>query len=245
MNLQDKVIVVTGASSGIGSATVRQLVAAGASVVFGARRENKLATLAKELPDSQIAYQVTDVTKHEDLLSLISLAVQRFGKVDVLFNNAGIMPLSKLAEDKRDDWQNILQTNVIDLLNGISDTLPVMHHQGYGHIIATGSMAGYNIYPGSTVYCASKFAERAIMEGLRQEELPNHIKTTYLAPGMVETELLSSVGDKKRAEEIANAWHESDHVLTAEDVASLVVYMINAPDVIAINEVQIRPRAER
>lgn len=116
MNLQDKVIVVTGASSGIGSATVRQLVAAGASVVFGARRENKLATLAKELPDSQIAYQVTDVTKHEDLLSLISLAVQRFGKVDVLFNNAGIMPLSKLAEDKRDDWQNILQTNVIALM---------------------------------------------------------------------------------------------------------------------------------
>lgn len=245
MNLQDKVIVVTGASSGIGAATVRQLVAAGASVVFGARRENKLADLAKELPDTQIAYQVTDVTKHDDLLSQISLAVHRFGKVDVLFNNAGIMPLSTLAEDKRDDWQNILQTNVMGLLNGISAVLPVMHQQGYGHIIATGSMAGYNIYSNSAVYCASKFAERAIMESLRQEELPNHIKTTYLAPGMVETELLASVGDKQRAEEIADAWHETDHALTADDVSSLVVYMISAPDVVAINEVQIRPRAER
>jgi NADP-dependent 3-hydroxy acid dehydrogenase YdfG len=131
------------------------------------------------------------------------------------------------------------------LLNGISAVLPVMHQQGYGHIIATGSMAGYNIYPNSAVYCASKFAERAIMESLRQEELPNHIKTTYLAPGMVETELLASVGDKQRAEEIADAWHETDHALTADDVASLVVYMISAPDVVAINEVQIRPRAER
>lgn len=180
-SIEGKVVVVTGASSGIGAATVRRLVASGAKVVFGARREAKLQALAADMPEAQIAYAPTDVSQHADMVRLIGLAKTHFGKVDVLFNNAGIMPIAPLAEDRRDEWQNMLNTNVMGLLNGISAVLPVMHAQGYGHIIATGSLAGYNVFPNYAVYCGTKFAERAILVALRQEELPHHIKTTYLA----------------------------------------------------------------
>lgn len=245
MTEKNKVIVVTGASSGIGAATVRRLVASGANVVFGARRQSKLDDLAAGLPDTHIAYTVTDVSKHDDMCRLANLALARFGRIDVLFNNAGIMPLSTLTENQRDDWQSMIQINVIGLLNGISAVLPIMHQQGYGHIIATGSMAGYNIYPNSAVYCASKFAERAIMEGLRQEELSNHIKTTYLAPGMVKTELTRSIGNVTHEAEIQKAWQEPNNSLSADNLAEMVEYIIDTPATVAINEVKIRPRAER
>ncbi|MCI1634606.1 SDR family oxidoreductase [Bifidobacterium sp.] len=244
MSVQGKAIIVTGASSGIGMATVQRLAEHGARIVFGARREDKLEELAGLLPSGRYAYAATDVSNFDDVQHLVDLSVERFGKVDALFNNAGIMPLSTLSEGKRDDWQRMLQTNIMGLLNGISAVLPVMHRQGYGHILATGSMAGYNLYPGAAVYCGTKFAERAIMEGLRREEHGNGIKTTYVAPGMVDTQLYESIGDEARSQEVVSAWHEHNHSLTPDDIARFVEFAIAAPERMVINEVSIRPLAE-
>ena len=244
MQIQDKVVVVTGASSGIGAATVKQLVASGAKVVFGARRTAKLAEIAADLPADQIAYRATDVTQLADVQALVDLAVSQFGKVDALFNNAGIMPTAPLAADHRQEWQQMLDINVMGVLNGISAVLPVMHRQGYGHILATDSIAGYKVFADSAVYCGTKFAVRAIIEGLRQEELKNHIKTTLVAPGMVDTELYKTIADPQVAQDLVKTWHQPEHSLRPEDLANLVVYAIGLPQRVAINEVKIRPAGE-
>ncbi|MFD1670868.1 SDR family oxidoreductase [Agrilactobacillus yilanensis] len=245
MSVKDKVVVVTGASSGIGAATVTKLVEAGAKVVFGARREKKLAALAKTLPAAQIAYATLDVSDIESVQRLVKLAMVKFGKIDAFYNNAGIMPTAKLADNHRDEWQRMLDINVTGVLNGISAVLPIMHQQGYGHILATDSVAGYVVYPESAVYCGTKFAVRAIMEGLRQEEGKNQIRTTIVAPGMVDTELYKSISDPKVAQALVDQWHEkSDTALQPEDLADAVVYAIGTPQHVSINELIIRPTTQ-
>ncbi|WP_439425666.1 SDR family oxidoreductase [Oenococcus alcoholitolerans] len=244
MTVENKVVVVTGASSGIGASTVKLLVKGGAKVVFGARRQEKLEEVASGLDPDQIAFQETDVTDYQQVKSLVQLAVDRFGKVDALFNNAGIMPMAAVSEDNRDEWQQMLNINVMGVLNGISAVLPIMHRQGYGHILATDSLAGYKVYPNLAVYCGTKFAVRAILEGVRQEEIKNKIRTTLIAPGMVETELYKSISDPKTAKNLVDTWHEENHALKAEDIADLVVYAIGLPNYVSINEVKIRPSVE-
>ncbi|AVK64185.1 SDR family oxidoreductase [Lactobacillus sp. CBA3606] len=245
MSVENKVVVVTGASSGIGAATVKLLVNQGAKVVFGARRADKLAMVAADLPKDQIAYQVTDVAELVSVQELIHLAVSTFGKIDALFNNAGVMPTANLAENHHDEWQRMLDINVMGVLNGISAVLPVMHQQGFGHILATDSVAGHLVYPGSAVYCGTKFAVRAIMEGLRQEEIQNRIRTTIVSPGAVDTELYRSISDSKTAKDLVTAWHAtSDSALQPEDLAAAVVYAIGAPSRVAVNEVLIRPAGQ-
>lgn len=244
MSVQDKVVVVTGASSGIGEATVKELVSQGAKVVFGARRQEKLALVAQTLPNDSYAYQTVDVTDFSQVEALIQLAVKKFGKVDALYNNAGIMPMEPLSSGDRQAWQQMLDVNVMGVLNGISAVLPIMHQQGYGHILTTDSLAGYRVYPNVAVYSGTKYAVRAIMEGLRREEIKHNIRTTVVAPGMVNTELYKSIPDEKTAQNLVDTWNEPDHSLLPSDVAKAVAYVIGTPQRVSINEFNIRPTVE-
>lgn len=242
LTVKDKVVVVTGASSGIGASTVKQLAAQGAKVVFGARRLEKLQEVATNLPQNRIAYQTVDVTDRQQVQSLIDLAVKTFGRVDVLVNNAGLMPIAALAEDHYEEWQRMLDVNVMGVLNGISAVLPVMHRQGSGQILATDSLAGYNVYPNFAVYSGTKFAVRAILEGLRQEEHANHIRTTIIAPGAVKTELYKTTQDPAVAQALVAGWNRDEgSALLPEDIASAIVYAIDAPERASVSEMTVRP----
>jgi NADP-dependent 3-hydroxy acid dehydrogenase YdfG len=242
MSVENKVVIVTGASSGIGEATVKMLVNQGAKVVFGARRLEKLEAIANQLPTEQIAYQTVDVTDHQQVQDLVDLAVKKFGQVDAFFNNAGIMPIAPLADDHRDEWQQMLDINIMGVLNGISAVLPVMHKQGHGHILVTSSLAGYQAFPDFAVYSGTKFAVRAILDSLRQEENKNHIKTTVIAPGAVKTELYRSISDPKVAQGLIEDWNKSDDsALIPDDIASAVVYAIGTPQRVTVDEIRVRP----
>ncbi|KMO65636.1 oxidoreductase, partial [Lacticaseibacillus rhamnosus] len=183
MTVKDKVVVITGASSGIGAATTQVLAQAGAKLVIGARREDRLAKLAEPFGNDQIRYQATDVTNQDQVKSLVDLAIKTFGHVDVLFNNAGLMPLSEMAELKVDEWERMVDVNIKGVLYGIAAVLPHMIEQHSGQIITTDSVAGHIVHPGTAVYSGTKWAIQAIMDGLRQEQAANHIKTTMISPG--------------------------------------------------------------
>lgn len=236
---KEKVVVITGASSGIGAATTRELAKQHAKLVIGARRLDRLNELKAEFPDENIVTQKVDVTNFDEVQVLIDTAKKEFGRVDVLYNNAGVMPVNALANRARDEWQRILDVNVMGVLNGIAAVLPTMIEQKSGHIIATDSVAGHVVVPNLAVYNGSKFAVRAIMEGLRQEQHNNNIRTTIVSPGSVATELYKSIGnaDNQKAEiEV-----EKQIGLSAENIAKSVVFAINAPENMDLNEMIIRP----
>ena len=239
MMIKDKVIIIMGASSGIGAATAKLLAKEGAKLVLAARREEKLKDIAASLPNAQIVYKKADVSNYDDVQQVVDLAISKYGKVDVLFNNAGIMPTAPLVETRLDEWKEMLDINVMGVLNGISAVLPKMVEQKSGHIISTDSVAGHVVYPDSAVYCGTKFAVRAIMEGLRQEQLENNIKSTIISPGAVQTELYNTISDKKVALEL----HESQKEwgLSAEDIAQAVAYVINTPERVSVSDRIIRP----
>jgi len=239
MSIEEKVVVITGASSGIGAATTRALAKKHAKLVIGARRLNRLNELKNEFPDEQIITQKVDVTKFEEVQSLIDTAVKNFGRVDVLYNNAGIMPVNALENGARAEWQQILNVNVMGVLNGISAVLPTMIKQQSGQIMATDSVAGHVVVPNLAVYNGSKFAVRAIMEGLRQEQHNNNIRTTIVSPGSVSTELYKSINNQENREAEINV--EKQIGLSAENIASSVVFAIDSPDNMDVNEVIIRP----
>ena len=236
---KEKVVVITGASSGIGAATTRELAKQHAKLVIGARRLDRLNELKAEFPDENIVTQKVDVTNFDEVRALIDTAKKEFGRVDVLYNNAGVMPVNALENRARDEWQRILDVNVMGVLNGIAAVLPTMIEQKSGHIIATDSVAGHVVVPNLAVYNGSKFAVRAIMEGLRQEQHNNNIRTTIVSPGSVATELYKSIGnaDNQKAEiEV-----EKQIGLSAENIAKSVVFAINAPENMDLNEMIIRP----
>ena len=191
MSIKGKVVVITGASSGIGAATAKLLATKGAKVVLGARREERLQALSQAIGDNAV-YQVTDVTDRQQVRALIDLAVSKFGRVDVLYNNAGTMPQGNLCDREYDKWQMMLNVNIMGVLNGIGEVLPIMQKQHDGLIIATDSVAGHVVYPASAVYNGTKYAVRAIMEGLRQEEKEHGIRSTIVSPGAVRTELVNT-----------------------------------------------------
>ncbi|UUX35070.1 SDR family oxidoreductase [Fundicoccus culcitae] len=238
MELNDKVVIITGASSGIGAATAELLIEKGARLVLGARRVDKLADLANKYPDANVVYQQTDVTKFEDLEDLVQLAKERFGRVDVLFNNAGIMPTAPLVDRKLDEWQQMLDTNIMGVLHGIAAVLPTMVEQQSGHIIATDSVAGHVVYPNSAVYCGTKFAVRAIMEGLRQEQKDNNIKSTIISPGTTDTELYQTINDAEDSQMIYKMQKEIG--IKPQDIAKAVVYAIDTPAEVTISDMIIR-----
>lgn len=237
--IKDKVVVITGASSGIGAATARRLAKDGAKLVLGARRINRLESLKNELSGTQVAVQQTDVTKRDDIQSLVNLAVKKFGRVDVLYNNAGVMPVNALANKAFQEWQQILDVNVMGVLNGIAAVLPTMIKQQGGQIIATDSVAGHVVVPNLAVYNGSKFAVRAIFEGLRQEQHNNGIRTTIVSPGSVSTELYNSINNPKNKR--AEIDFEKEVGLHADDITRSVEFAIDMPENADVNEVIVRP----
>lgn len=239
MAIKDKVIIIMGASSGIGEATAKLLAKEGAKLVLAARREDKLKDIAASLPNAQIVYKKADVSIYDDVQQVVDLAISEYGKVDVLFNNAGIMPTAPLVETKRDEWKEMLDINVMGVLNGIAAVLPKMVEQKSGHIISTDSVAGHVVYPDSAVYCGTKFAVRAIMEGLRQEQRENNIKSTIISPGAVQTELYKTISDEKVSLELHEA--QKEWGLSAKDIAQAVAYVINTPERVSVSDMIIRP----
>ncbi|ALS75764.1 oxidoreductase [Planococcus rifietoensis] len=242
MAIEGKVIIIMGASSGIGEATARILAEKGAKLVLAARREDRLKEIKESLPEAHIVYRKADVANHEEVQQVIDLAIAEYGQLDVLFNNAGIMPTAPLAETRRDEWKNMLDINVMGVLNGIAAALPKMVEQKSGHIISTDSVAGHVVYPHSAVYCGTKFAVRAIMEGLRQEQRENNIKSTIISPGAVLTELYTTINDKEASVALHQA--QSEWGLAAEDIAQAVAYVIDTPDRVSVSDMIIRPTAQ-
>lgn len=243
MSIKGKVVVITGASSGIGAATAKLLAAKGAKVVLGARREERLQALSQAIGDNAV-YQVTDVTDRQQVRALIDLAVSKFGRVDVLYNNAGTMPQGNLSDREYDKWQMMLNVNIMGVLNGIGEVLPIMQKQHDGLIIATDSVAWHVVYPASAVYNGTKYAVRAIMEGLRQEEKGHGIRSTIVSPGAVRTELVNTIGNTQiqaGISELMNADDRQGLALNPEDIANAVLFAIDQPKHVAISEVLVRP----
>jgi NADP-dependent 3-hydroxy acid dehydrogenase YdfG len=242
-NVKGKVVVIMGASSGIGEATTKKLAQEGAKLVIAARREDRLKALVEALPNAEISYAVADVTNKEEVQAVVNLAVEKHGRVDVLYNNAGIMPTAPLSETRFDEWRQMLDINIMGVLNGIAAVLPIMKKQQSGHIVATDSVAGHVVYPGSAVYCGTKFAVRAIMEGLRQEERENNIRSTIVSPGAVTTELYTTINDPEGRESVKNLMSKGEEgfSLKSSDIADAVAYAISTPDTVAVSEILIRP----
>jgi len=240
-NIVGKVIVITGASSGIGEAAARHLANEGAMVVLGARREERIKAIAHEITvngGSALA-KATDVINRDQVKALVDMAVNTFGHVDVIINNAGVMLLSPLEQLKVDEWDKMIDVNIKGVLYGIAAVLPYMKEQKSGHIINVASVAGHKIWPNSAVYGATKFAIRALSEGLRQEVIPYNIRTTIVSPGSVATELLNHISDK----DLAKGIHErtDQYALSADSFARVVAFAISQPEDIDINEVLFRP----
>lgn len=239
-NIHDKVVVITGASSGLGEATARRLAQEGARLVLGARRLDRLEALAAELQatGAQVAVQATDVTQAEQVQALVDLALDRYGRVDVMLNNAGLMPHSPLDRRRLEDWDRMIDVNIKGVLYGIAAVLPSMQTQQSGHIINVSSVAGHKVRAGSTVYSATKHAVRIISEGLRQEVKPYGIRTTILSPGAVATELPNSISEADVAENVRKLY---ELAIPADAFARAVVYALSQPDDVDINEILFRP----
>jgi NADP-dependent 3-hydroxy acid dehydrogenase YdfG len=241
--IADKVIVITGASSGLGEAAARHLAASGAKVVLGARRAARVDALATELGGEDKALAVkTDVTDREQVKRLVDAAVDRFGRIDVMLNNAGLMPLAPLEELKTDEWDQMIDVNLKGVLNGIAAALPRMKEQSSGHFINVSSVYGHKIGPAATVYCATKFAVRALSEGLRQEVKPYNIRTTVISPGAVATELLEHISDEETRAQTKD--RVSKIAVPAETFARMVAFAINEPEDVDVNEILFRPTAQ-
>jgi NADP-dependent 3-hydroxy acid dehydrogenase YdfG len=239
-NIQGKVVVITGASSGLGEATARHLSAHGAMVVLGARRLERIDALASELASGggkAIAVQ-TDVTNREQVAALVGAAMTHYGRIDVMLNNAGLMPHSPLERLKVDDWDRMVDVNIKGVLYGIAAALPHMIAQRSGHIISVSSVAGHKVRQGSTVYSATKHAVRIISEGLRQEVKPYGLRTTIISPGAVATELPESITEPDVAENIRKFY---DIAISPASFARAVAYAISQPDDVDINEILFRP----
>ncbi|MDT2614058.1 SDR family oxidoreductase [Enterococcus dongliensis] len=238
--LLNKVMIIMGASSGIGEATAKLLASKGVKLVLAARREERIKTLADSLGD-QVFYQKADVTDRQQVQKVIDLTIEKFGRIDVMYNNAGIMLQGNLAKLEYASWQKMLDINIMGVLNGIGAVLPIMQKQQSGLIISTDSVAGHVVYPGSAVYNGTKNAVRAIMEGLRQEELSNGIRSTIISPGMVSSELFDTVGDPTTEMALRETAGKAGFSLASADVAQAVLYAIEQPEHVTISEVLLRP----
>jgi NADP-dependent 3-hydroxy acid dehydrogenase YdfG len=236
--IQDKVVVITGASSGLGEATARHLAGQGARLVLGARRLDRLQTIAAELSLGDNAVVRTDVTRHDEVKRLVDQAVQVHGRIDVLINNAGLMPFSPLERLKIEEWDRTIDVNIKVVLYGIAAALLHMKAQKSGHIINVASVAGHKVGPAGVVYAATKHAVRVISEGLRQEVKPYNVRSTVISPGMVATELLESITEP----DIAAAMRERyTGAISAETFARMAAFAISQPDDVDINEILFRP----
>ena len=240
-SIAGKVVVITGASSGLGETAARHLTALGARVALGARREERLLALVNEIErtGAEALAAATDVTRHADVERLVNAAVERFGHIDVIINNAGLMPHSLLERLKVQDWERMIDVNIKGVLYGIAAALPLMQRQKSGHIINVSSVAGHKVRPGSTVYAATKHAVRVITEGLRQEAKPWNIRATIISPGAVDTELPESITEPDVAEATRKSY--AAMAIPADAFARAVAYAISEPPEVDVNEILFRP----
>ena len=236
--IQGKVVVITGASSGLGEAAARALASCGAKLVLGARRIERLQTLARELALGDEAAVETDVSRYEQVTALVEHAVRMHGRIDAIINNAGLMPQSPLERRKVEDWDRMIDVNLKGVLYGIAAVLPHMTAQKSGHIINVSSVAGHKVRPGGAVYAATKTAVRVLSEGLRQEVKPYNIRTTVISPGAVATELPNSVTEPDIAEGIRKVYQIA---ISAESFANCVIFAMSQPEDVDINEILYRP----
>jgi NADP-dependent 3-hydroxy acid dehydrogenase YdfG len=241
-NIKGKVVVITGASSGLGEATARHLAGEGAKLVLGARRLDRLQALAEELRLGAGAAVETDVTDREQVKRLVDRAVEAHGRLDVIVNNAGLMPHSPLERGKVDDWDRMIDVNLKGVLYGIAAALPHMTRQKSGHIINVSSVAGHKVRPGSAVYAATKAAVRMLSEGLRQEVKPYNIRTTIISPGAVQSELPRSITEADVAKGIQDFY--TAYAIPADSFARMVAFAISQPEDVDVNEILFRPTAQ-
>jgi NADP-dependent 3-hydroxy acid dehydrogenase YdfG len=230
-----KVVVISGASSGIGEATARVLAKAGHQVFLGARREDRLEALAEEIGGG---FARLDVTSRESFQSFVDAAVERYGRVDVLVNNAGVMPLSLMDSLKVDEWDRMVDVNIRGVLNGIAAVLP--RFTGGGHVVNVASIAAHMVMPTAAVYCATKYAVWALSEGLRQER--DDLRVTVISPGVTESELADTI-----TEDFAASMMEDFRkmALPASAIGEAIAYAISQPDSVDVNEIVVRPVAQR
>lgn len=238
--LNGKVVVITGASSGIGETTARLLAGLGAHVVIGARRVERLEALASDIQadGGSVVVQRLDVTKLEQMQAIIEAAQSHFGRVDAVINNAGVMPLSSLVALKIEEWNRMIDINIRGVLHGIAAGLPVMKKQGFGHFINIASIGAYEVSPTAAVYCATKYAVRAITDGLRQETAGQGIRVTLVSPGVTESELAESITDNE-AKEIMKEYRRT--TLPATAIAGAIVYALEQPEYVDVSELVIKP----
>jgi NADP-dependent 3-hydroxy acid dehydrogenase YdfG len=241
-NIENKVVVITGASSGLGEATARHLAAHGAKLVLGARRVDRLQALARELGLGAGAAVAIDVTDAAQVKALVDGAVAAHGRIDVMLNNAGLMPHSPVERLKIGDWDRMIDVNLKGVLYGIAAALPHMIRQKSGHMINVSSVAGHKVRPGSAVYAATKAAVLMLSEGLRQEAKPYNIRTTVISPGAVQSELPQSIGEPDVARGIAEFYER--YAIPADSFARMVAFAISQPEDVDINEVLFRPTAQ-
>ena len=240
-SIAGKVVVITGASSGLGEATARHLSVEGARVALGARRVDRLQALAGELTrgGGKVLAVATDVTRVDQVKALVDAAVQAYGRIDVMINNAGLMPQSLLERLKIDEWDRMVDVNIKGVLYGIAAALPHMKAQKSGHVISVSSVAGHKVRPGGTVYSATKHAVRVISEGLRQEVKPYNIRTTVISPGAVDTELPDAITDPDVAAAMRKFYDEV--AIPADSFARAVVFAMSQPEDVDVNEILYRP----
>ena len=239
--ISDKVVALTGASSGIGEATARLLAEHGAAVVLGARRTQHLDELAQSIRDrgGRAITCTTDVARREDLERLVDRAVTEFGRLDVLVSNAGISKIGPMADLDLDGWSAMIDVNLRGVLHGIAAALPVFRRQGHGHLVTTVSTSGLKITPTMAVYAATKNAVRTLLEGLRQESTDGVLRTTAISPGFVRTELADSIDNTQVREQIRRTMDEL--AIAPEAVARVIAFAIEQPHDVEIGDVTIRP----
>ena len=241
------VAIVTGASSGIGEATARRLAHDGARVVLAARREDRLNELKSEIEDAGGTALVvpTDVTDREAVQALADKTKSEYGQIDVLVNNAGVMPLTLLHNMRTDDWYQTVDVNLYGVLHAVEAVLPTMMEQGSGHVVNVSSTAGRRVYPGGAVYSATKYAVRALSEGMRQELGPSHgIRVTCIEPGAVSTELTDSIGDEEIKQMMQKMFAKMTP-LEPERIAEAIAYAVSAPASTTVSEVLVLPTSQQ
>ena len=240
-NIADKVVVITGASSGIGESTAHLLAGSGAKVVLGARRTDRIDALVKDITakgGAALGFQA-DVTKRSEVEALVQGAIHEHGRIDVIVNDAGIMPIAPMAALKVEEWERMIDVNIKGLLFGVAAVLPIMRKQKQGHIINMSSVGGFKVWaPGGTVYSATKFAVRAITEGLRMEHKADNIRCTIISPGAVATELPESSSEADTRKNLREFYKIA---VPADSVARAIAYAIEQPAEVDVNEIVIRP----
>ena len=236
--IKDKVILVTGASSGIGEAVARELAAAGGKLVIGARRTDRLEALAATIREAggEVTVAALDVVDRASVEAFAAAALKAHGRIDVIINNAGLMPLSLMSSLKVEEWDRMIDVNIKGVLYGVAAVLPVMNAQGHGQIINVSSIGGLGVVPTAAVYCATKFAVRAISDGLRQEN--DRLRVTCVYPGVVESELASTITDPVAAEAMV-AYRSI--ALKPEAIAAAIAHVIGQPEDVDTNEIVVRP----